>query len=89
MDIFTGSPTLGDEDGEPIALESTSVHYSVKAVRNSLTYRDIGLAFSSVELEDHWLVNFVPSMIVTKNFLKFKNILGDFYKPFGSDATNI
>ena len=42
-----------------------------------------------VELEDHWLVNFIPQMIQTKKFIKFKNILGDFYKTFGSDATNV
>ena len=52
-------------------------------------YKDIALAYSKVELEDHWLVNFIPSMAEEITFLKFKNMYGDFYKTFGSDATNI
>lgn len=88
LDIFTQSPTLGHEGGEALAKETTSLHFSIRAVRDFTTYRDIGLVLSRIELEDHWLVNFFPSMTVEEKFIKFKNILGDFYKVVGSDGTN-
>lgn len=58
-------------------------------MRNLTMYKDVSLAYSKVELEDHWLVNFMPSMVEEKTFLKFKSMHGDFFKTFGSDPTNI
>lgn len=89
LDIFTDSPTLGDVEGKPLTKESTSVHYSVLLTRQFTMYKDIALAYSTVELEDHWLVNFIPSMVEEKFYLRYKNMYGDFFKTFGSDQTNI
>ena len=64
LDIFTHSPTLGNPEDEPLGEETTSLHYSVNILRNFTTYRDIGIALSWIELEDHFLINFIPQLIV-------------------------
>ena len=61
--MFSDSPTLGEVGGSPITKETVSIHYSVHSFRNYTMYKDISLAYSKVELEDHWLVNFIPSMV--------------------------
>ena len=48
---------------------------------------NVGLSLSEVELEDHWLIRFIPSLMPVHKFLKYDNTIYQ-YKPYGSDIMN-
>ena len=67
--------------------EMTSIQYSSHHPKTNVNYQNLAFQIGEVVLEDHWLVQFISSMAITHNFLKFKMIYYN-EKPYNSDGMN-
>lgn len=56
-------------------------------IKGYINYREIYLQMSKINLEDHWMVNFMPSYVQELTYLKYKDLKAN-TKPYGSDGMN-
>ena len=87
VDVFTQSPTLGPESKQVLAKETTSLAYSSHIPKEYINYRSVAFSLSHINLEDNWLVNFIPSMAEEHTFLQYKDYWQQ-HKPYMSDGMN-
>ena len=87
LDTISQSPTLGRNSKEILGPEKINMHYSSHIPRSNINYNSFAFSVSEIRLEDHWLVQFIPSMADRHKFLKYSDMFPN-RKAYGSDGMN-